>query len=438
MKNLQKELIEFLEKSPSMFHAIDSIRYILEQYGYRFYPEETSWDIQPGTKGYTIRNGSSLIAFHVPMDTVDVHFQISAAHSDSPTYKIKDVSELEGPYEYLRLDTEGYGGMIDMTWLDRPLTAAGRVMVDKGDAMESHLLYIDKDLLMIPSQAIHLNRDVNDGFKFNRQVDTIPLLSAGELKKGDFDKMVAETLGIEPKQIIGKDLYLVNRQKPVVLGWQKEFISAGRLDDLQCVFGTLMGFVQCEAPSSINIYSVFDNEEVGSGTRQGALSTFLRDTLHRISNGLNKSEEDFYAMLAGSFMVSADNAHAVHPNHPEKSDPVNCVFMNKGIVIKENGNQKYATDALSRAVFKKVCKKAEVPVQSYANRSDIPGGSTLGNLSDTQVSIPTVDIGLAQLAMHSSYETAGYKDIEYLAKAMQYFFKLNIIIHGSDQIRIND
>lgn len=434
MKNLQKEFIKFLEHSPSMFHAIDSIRYILEENGFQYYPEYTSRNIKPGAKGYTIRNGSSLIAFQVPVNTEDVHFQISAAHSDSPTYKIKDVSELEGPYEYLRLDTEGYGGMIDMTWLDRPLTVAGRVIVDKGNEMESYLLYIDKDLLIIPNLAIHMNHGVNDGYKFNRQVDMIPLLSAGELKKGDFDKIIAETLHIEPEQIIGKDLYLANRQKPVVTGWKEEFISAGRLDDLQCAFGTLMGFVQSEVSSSINIYSVFDNEEVGSGTRQGALSTFLRDTLQRIANGLDKSDEDFRVMMAGSFMVSADNAHAVHPNHPEKTDPVNCVFMNKGIVIKENGNQKYATDALSRAVFKKICEKAEVPVQSYANRSDMAGGSTLGNLSDTKVSIPTVDIGLAQLAMHSSYETAGFKDIEYLVKAMRCFFTSSIHIQGSEKI----
>ena len=435
MKNIQDGLLNFLENSPSMFHVIDSIRKILEKEGYQYYPEYELWNIKPGIKGFTIRNGSSIMAFQIPQDIENTHFQISAAHSDSPSYKLKDISVLEGPKDYLRINTEGYGGMIDSTWLDRPLTIAGRVMVDKGNKLESHLLYIDKDILMIPSLAIHMNRTVNDGYKFNRQVDLIPLFSAGELKADDFNKMIAGYIGVEADQIVGKDLYLVNRQKPAVVGWKDEFICSGHLDDLQCVYGNLIGFIESN-PSCITVCSVFDNEEVGSGTKQGALSTFLYDTLRRITNGLQKSEEEFYTMLAGSFMVSADNAHALHPNHPEKTDAENYVLMNKGIVIKENGNQKYATDAFSRAIFKKICEMADVPVQSFANRSDMAGGSTLGNLSNTKVSIPTVDIGLAQLAMHSSYEMAGYKDIEYLAKAMSKFYSSNIHIYGSDRIVI--
>ena len=321
-----------------------------------------------------------------------------ASHSDSPTYKIKNVPELNGPGEYLRLDVEAYGGMIDNTWFDRPLTVAGRVLVKDGQGVSARLLYIDKDLLIIPNVAIHFNREVNDGYKYNRQVDLCPLFSAGELKKGAFDAMIAKELGVAAEDILGKDLFLVNRQPGTIWGYADEFVSSPKLDDLQCAYVSMKAFLEAKNERDVSVYCCFDNEEVGSNTKQGAMSTFLQDVLHRINGALGKTPEDYYQAVAGSFLVSCDNAHAVHPNHGEKTDAVNCSWMNKGIVIKESANQKYTTDAFSRAVFTNICNEAGVPVQAFANRSDSAGGSTLGNLSNTQVSVHAVDIGLPQLA----------------------------------------
>lgn len=433
---ISKELFEFIQNSPSMFHAIHTMRSYLDDAGFTYLPEGKPWNMAPGKNYYTIRNHSSIIAFKLGNLLDDYHFQMTAAHSDSPTYKVKSVAELEGPKEYLRLDVEAYGGMIDSTWFDRPLTVAGRVLVQDGNKIESRLLYIDKDILIIPNLAIHMNRSVNDGYKYNRQVDLCPLFSTGELKKGDFDKMIAEYLGVDASQILGKDLFLVNRQQPVIWGYKDEFISCPKLDDLQCAFVSLKAFLDTENCHGVNVWSVFDNEEVGSNTKQGAMSTFLYDTLTRINCGLGKSQEDYFQAIAKSFMVSCDNAHALHPNHAEKSDVVNYCMMNKGIVIKESANQKYTTDAFSRALFTAVCNGVNVPVQTFANRSDVQGGSTLGNLSNTQVSVHAVDIGLPQLAMHSSYETAGILDTGYAIEGLKAFFSANIEIDEAKEVVI--
>ncbi len=288
--------------------------------------------------------------------------------------------------------------------------------------------------MIIPNVAIHFNRQVNDGYKFNRQVDLCPLYSNGAMKSGSFDEMVAEVLGVKKEAIAGKDLFLVTRQKGSIWGWKDEFVSSPRLDDLECAFVTLKGFLDAKDAGHINVYCCFDNEEVGSNTKQGAMSTFLKDTLTRINGALGKSEDEYHQAIAGSFLVSADNAHAVHPNHPEKTDDVNCAYMNKGPVIKESANQKYTTDAFSRAVFTKIAKMADAPVQNFANRSDVVGGSTLGNLSNTQVSVHAVDIGLPQLAMHSSYETAGSFDGLYTWQIMKKYFETEILIEGADKV----
>ncbi len=432
---ISKELLDFIQSSPSMFHSIRTIRNYLEEAGFIYVPEGKAWNLEKGKAYYTLRNHSSVIAFKVGNKLDDYHFQIAASHSDSPTYKVKTVPELEGPGEYLKLDVEGYGGMIDNTWFDRPLSIAGRVLVETADGIESRLLYIDKDILLIPNVAIHFNRQVNDGYKYNRQIDLCPLFSTGALKKGAFDQMIADELGVKVSEVIGKDLFLVNRQKPVIWGWKDEFISSGKLDDLQCAFSSLKGFLEGNNPHAVNVYCCFDNEEVGSNTKQGAMSTFLKDTLKRINGALKKSDDEYYQAVSKSFLVSCDNAHAVHPNHPEKTDAVNCSYMNKGIVIKEAANQKYTTDAFSRSVFKKICKMADVPVQPFANRSDSVGGSTLGNLSNTQVSVHALDIGLAQLAMHSCYETAGVDDTAYAICALRQFFDTNIEIDEAQKVR---
>ena len=419
-----KDLMNFLDSSVTMFHAINECEKVLKDSGYIYLPENEKWNIRAG-KYYTKRNSSSLIAFDIANG--DYHFQISAAHSDSPTFKLKDRPIIESN-GYLKLNVEAYGGMIDATWLDKPLTLAGRVMVDTGCGIETRLLYIDKDLLIIPNVPIHFNREINKGFAFNNQVDMLPVFSAGNLSEADFDKMLAKELGVKPEAILAKDLYLVNRQKATVIGYDNELISSGRLDDLECVYTSLLGFIEANNNDHINVFAVFDNEEVGSVTKQGAMSTFLVSTLNRINKALGKSDEDYYRAIAKSMLISCDNAHAIHPNHPELFDVKNRPVLNKGIAIKESANQKYTTDAFSRAVLKKILDKNNIPYQTFANRSDIIGGSTLGNLSNTAVSMNAVDIGLPQLAMHSAYETAGAKDVEYAIEALRAFFETNIDI----------
>ena len=419
-----KDLMNFLDSSVTMFHAINECEKVLQNCGYIYLPENEKWNIRAG-KYYTKRNSSSLIAFDIANG--DYHFQISAAHSDSPTFKLKDRPIIESN-GYLKLNVEAYGGMIDATWLDKPLTLAGRVMVDTGCGIETRLLYIDKDLLIIPNVPIHFNREINKGFAFNNQVDMLPVFSTGNLSEADFDKMLAKELGVKPEAILAKDLYLVNRQKATVIGYDNELISSGRLDDLECVYTSLLGFIEANNNNHINVFAVFDNEEVGSVTKQGAMSTFLVSTLNRINKALGKSDEDYYRAIAKSMLISCDNAHAIHPNHPELFDVKNRPVLNKGIAIKESANQKYTTDAFSRAVLKKILDKNNIPYQTFANRSDIMGGSTLGNLSNTAVSMNAVDIGLPQLAMHSAYETAGAKDVEYAIEALRAFFETNIDI----------
>ena len=419
-----KDLMNFLDSSVTMFHAINECEKVLKDSGYIYLPENEKWNIRAG-KYYTKRNSSSLIAFDIADG--DYHFQISAAHSDSPTFKLKDRPIIESN-GYLKLNVEAYGGMIDATWLDKPLTLAGRVMVDTGCGIETRLVYIDKDLLIIPNVPIHFNREINKGFAFNNQVDMLPVFSAGNLSEADFDKMLAKELGVKPESILAKDLYLVNRQKATVIGYDNELISSGRLDDLECVYTSLIGFIEAMNNDHINVFAVFDNEEVGSVTKQGAMSTFLVSTLNRINKALGKSDEDYYRAIAKSMLISCDNAHAIHPNHPELFDVKNRPVLNKGIAIKESANQKYTTDAFSRAVLKKILDKNNIPYQTFANRSDIIGGSTLGNLSNTAVSMNAVDIGLPQLAMHSAYETAGAKDVEYAIEALRAFFETNIDI----------
>lgn len=433
-KEVSKELLKFIQNSPSMFHSIQTIRTYLDEAGFTYVPEETSWNLEKGKNYYTIRNHSSIIAFKIGKELDNYHFQMCASHSDSPTFKIKSVPELKGQGEYLKLDVEAYGGMIDATWFDRPLTVAGRVLVRNGNTIENKLIYIDKDLLLIPNVAIHFNRDVNKGVALNRQIDLCPLFSCGKAKEGDFRKMIAQEAGVSEEDLLGTDLFLVNRQRPCIWGYQEEFISSPKLDDLQCAFATLKAFLASNNAHDVSVYSCFDNEEVGSNTKQGAMSTFLKDTLKRINANLHMNEEDYYKAVAKSFLVSADNAHAVHPNHPEKTDAVNCAYMNKGLVIKESANQKYTTDAFSRSVLMQICHMAGTPFQTFANRSDVLGGSTLGNLSNTQVSVHAVDIGLPQLSMHSTYETAGVEDTATTIAALTKYYSTNIDITNFDRV----
>ena len=446
-----KELAQFLEQSPTCFHAVQNITDILLKENFSRLYENRRWQIKRGGRYLVTRNDSSVIAFIIPENGIK-DMCIMASHSDSPSFKIKEKPELETDGHYIRLNVERYGGMLCAPWLDRPLSVAGRVIVKDGHGgYTSRLVNVDRDLVLIPNLAIHMNREANDGYKYNAQKDMLPLY--GTLTaKGTFMKTIADAAGIKELDILGHDLFLYNRQKASVWGTSNEFISCGRLDDLQCAFASLKGFLAAadtagiaesisdasddanggslsasDSPhtsgSHMPVLCVLDNEEVGSGTKQGAASTFLYDTLTRIHDSLGYDREDYLVHLADSFMISADNAHAVHPNHTDKADPSNRPYLNGGIVLKFNANQKYCTDAVSAAMFRDLCDRANVPVQTFTNRSDMAGGSTLGNISNTQVALNTVDIGLPQLAMHSPYETAGVADTEYLIKAAELFFQ---------------
>lgn len=429
-----ERLIAFIEKSPTSFHAVDTVRRELDEAGFMQLQECDMWKLVSGGRYYVTRNRSSIIAFTLPRGRVGA-FQLIASHSDSPAFKIKENAELCVRDRYVQLDTERYGGMIMSTWLDRPLSVAGRVVVRTDTGVRTVLVNLDRDSVMIPNVAIHMNRQVNDGYKYNPASDMFPLWGS-IAAKGAFMASIAESAGVDEKDILGTDLYLYNRMPGTIWGDGDEFVSIGRLDDLECVFSSLEAFKNAGQGEHANVLCVFDNEETGSGTKQGADSTFLSDVLRRALTSLGQTEEEYLAALASSFMLSADNAHATHPNHPEYSDPLNQAFMNEGIVIKFNANQKYTTDGVSEAVFHRICDKAGVPVQHFANRSDMPGGSTLGNISNAHVSINTLDIGLAQLAMHSSYETAGVKDVEYMVRGMQAFYETEIRCLGDGEYEL--
>ncbi len=426
MKEYQKctkEMLEFIENSPSCFHVVENVKKLLEKQGFLALDEKEAWELVPGNGYFAVRNDSSVIAFRLPEGEVK-GFHITAAHSDSPTFKLKESPELAVEEHYVRLNTEKYGGMILSSWLDRALSVAGRVVVREKDKTVTKLVNVDKDLLVIPNLAIHMNREINKGMEYNPQTDMLPLYadcSEGR-KKNAFMKRIAKAAGVKQEDILGHDLFLYTREKGRILGENGEFVMSPRLDDLQCAYSAVRAFGESVPAQYINVCAVFDNEEVGSGTRQGADSTFLEDMLFRIGESLGWSRSEYLQMVAGSFLISADNAHAVHPNHPEKADPTNRPYLNGGVVIKYHGSQKYTTDAVSAAKLKSLCEQAKVPFQTFANRSDLVGGSTLGNISTAHVSVSSVDIGLPQLAMHSAVETAGVKDTYYAVEMLKVFF----------------
>ena len=422
MDKRTKALMAFLDASHSVYHAAAYLADTLERSGYTRLLEGDSWQLTPGGKYYLTRGGTAVLAFRVPQ-TTPVGFMMSASHSDRPTFKVKENGELVGAYT--RLATEKYGGMLMAPWLDRPLSVAGRVLVETESGVQSKLVDIDRDLLLIPNVAIHMNRKANDGYTWNPAVDTLPLLGS-KAAAGKLNKLLEKAAG---GKILGHDLYLYVRQKATVWGMDKEYISSAALDDLECAWCCTQGFLQSSESESIPMLCVFDSEEVGSSSVQGAASRLLEDTIRRICAALSLDES---RMLANSFMVSADNAHALHPNHPEYADSANAPVMGGGVVLKFNASQRYTTDGLSAAIFRKVCAKANVSVQTYCNRADIPGGSTLGNISLSHVSVPSADIGLAQLAMHSSYETAAVADAISLEEAMTAFYGHSLTVRGEE------
>lgn len=456
-EHFNRGLLKFIQDSPSMYHVIDNMKKRLEEAGFSQLRESDGWELAPGGAYYTTRNDSSLIAFRLPT-ACDMNagrpfkgYHIVAAHSDSPTFKIKTQPETVAESSYVRLNVENYGGMILSSWLDRPLSVAGRVAVRRADGgVDMRLVNLDRDLLVIPNLAVHMNRDINKGYAYNPQTDMLPLMgllpqespeaegprdaeqetmsqlshgllpqespeftdsqdaeekSAQQSPQGMLLREVARELGISSEDILDGDLYLYVREKGRVLGCNGELLLSPKLDDLQCVYAGLEGFVSAMPGQYANVLAVFDNEEVGSGTRQGADSTFLEDVLLRVQDSLGYGPSVYRQLVADSFLISADNAHAVHPAHPEKADPTNRPVLGGGIVIKYHGGQKYTSDAMTAARMRLWCERAGVPCQTFANRSDMTGGSTLGNISTSHVSLASVDIGLPQLAMHSAVET---------------------------------
>lgn len=419
-----EELLAFIRKSPSTYHVVENIKNTLLGQGYEELKETQEWRLESAKGYFVVRNDSSVIAFRMP-SKAPKGFHIVASHSDSPTFKVKEKPEMAVEEKYIKLNTEKYGGMILSTWLDRPLSVAGRVVVkDEDGKPQVKLVNIDKDLLVIPNVAIHMNRDMNKGVEYNPQVDMLPLMALGtkEARNNLLYKEVAAVVGCAPEDILSHDLFLYVREEGRTIGADKEFLLSPKLDDLQCVFTSLQAFVQKKPKKYVNVLAVFDNEEVGSATAQGADSTFLQDVLVRIGEALQMNHGEYCRLVADSFLISADNAHAVHPNHTEKADPTNRPFIGGGIVIKYHGSQRYTTDAVSAARMKLLCEAAQVHFQTYTNRSDVVGGSTLGNISTSHVSLSSVDVGLPQLAMHSAVETAGCKDTEDAVKVFGVFY----------------
>ena len=418
------DLLRFLNASPSCYHAAANIASALEKAGFTRLWESRPWDVAPG-EGYSVLRGdASLIAFRVPRDIVS-GFRIAAAHSDSPTFKIRESGEVPSAGNCLRLSVEPYGGMIQRSWMDRPLSVAGRVMVRAEGRIVSRLVDVDQDLLVMPSVAIHMDREVNKGTALKANVDLLPLFAEGR-EPGEFRRLIARTAGVAEGDLLATDLYLYPRALAVLTGLNREFLAGPRLDDLLCAFGCLQGFLAAEESGSLPVLAVFHNEEVGSGTRQGADSTFLTDVLERFCDRLGYLGESCRIAAAESFLVSADNAHAVHPAHPEYADGQEAPVLNGGIVVKYSAAQRYTTDALSDALFREICGDARVPVQRYSNRADLPGGATLGNISAAHLSVHSIDIGLPQLAMHAAYEVAGARDYQYLVRAMTAYYSRRI------------
>ena len=416
-----EKCLAFIDRSVSCYHVVENVKERLEERGFLPLEEKEEWKVEAGKSYYVTRGGASLIAFRVPEKEIR-GFHIAASHSDSPSFKLKTNPEMMAQEQYLRLNTEAYGGMIYSTWFDRCLSVAGRLVCDGENGLKSVNVNIDEDFMVIPSLAIHMNREANKGMELNPQTDLLPLMGSGKAR-GSLLKKLAGQAGVKEEDILGNDLFLYVRDKGRLAGPEKELLIAPRLDDLACVYASMEAILDAVPEDYCTMCVIFNHEEVGSHTSQGAASTFLKDTMIRIGENLGKEGSGFLRLLADSFMVSADNAHALHPNHPEKADPENRPVLNGGIVIKHHGGQKYTTDAYSEAVIKALCRKAGVPYQDYHNRSDIPGGSTLGNISAGQVSIPAVDVGLAQLAMHSAVETAGSRDVEYLVRVLKKFYE---------------
>lgn len=417
-KKITNELIDFINNSPTSYQVVLNTKQMLKKAGFQELHEQQKFVLEKG-KGYFVeRNGSALIAFKLP-ETDYNGYSIISSHSDSPSFKLKVNPDMHSN-GYTVLNVESYGGMIVSPWFDRPLSIAGRVSVDTKDGIEERSLVFDRDFVSIVNVAIHLNRDINKGVEHKIQKEMLPLFSMNKDVK--FEELIAKKLEVKTEQILDWDLYLYNRMEGSIWGANDEFFSVPRMDDQQCAYSSIKALINSELNSKVNLIAILDNEEVGSMSRQGALSDFLANTIKRIDFCTGKDFEEQKICQSNSFMLSADNGHAVHPNYASLSDPVNKPVLNGGVLIKHAGNQKYTSDSYSSARLKKIFREEGIKYQEFVNNSNIPGGSTLGNLSNSHYSIPSVDIGIAQLAMHSPYETGGVSDTLWLIKGMKAFF----------------
>ena len=414
--NILSTLSNFILASPSSYHAVAALGRRLDAAGFTRLRENERWALTAG-RGYYVTRNAAIISFRLPEREVK-SLHIIASHCDSPTFKLKPDPALWSDGA-LRLNVEGYGGMIRRSWFDRPLSVAGRVLIEDGGVLRERLVYVDRDLLLIPSLAIHLSRDAAPSDKLSVQGELLPLLG---LREDGFTRVLSEATGAAKEQIMGADLFLTCREKPTIWGADNEFFSAPRLDDLACVHASFVGFLAAAPTEHVAVHAVFDNEEVGSRSQQGAESDFLAATMRRVCRALGADDEGYAAILADSFLVSADNAHALHPSYAGKHDPINRPRLNGGVVLKHQAGQRYITDAVGEAVFKTICRRRNIPVQDFANHSDVLGGSTLGCISVTQLSVRGVDVGLPQLAMHSAYETMGAHDAAALADFAEAFY----------------
>lgn len=425
---LTEELMNFIDNSPSVFHVIENLEDILNKNNFNKLNKNQIWNLKENGKYYITNNDSSILAFQVGKNLEENFFRIIGSHSDSPTFRIKPNPVMDIKNHFIKLNTEVYGGPILSTWFDRPLSIAGRVIVKTDDDFnpKSLNINIDKNLLIIPNMAIHMNREINKGYEYNPQKDTLPLIG---LVNEKFEKdnyllnIITKNLGINLEDILDFDLFLYDREKGSFVGEDNEFFSVGKIDNLGMAYTSIKALINSDSTDFTKVVYIPDNEEIGSSTKQGAGSPFLRDILERIVYNLGGNFEDFSVSLANSFMISSDQAHSLHPNYMEANDITNFPVINKGPAIKVSANMSYTSDAVSSAIYKNICNKADIPCQYFVNRSDKRGGSTIGPITTANLDINSVDIGNPILSMHSIKELGGVSDNIYLYKSFLQLFK---------------
>lgn len=430
MKKFAENMLDFIYESPTQFNAVEVSAEMLEKNGFEKLNPKENWKLEVGKKYYTTKNSSALVAFKVNSDEVEKEgFRIIGSHTDSPGFRIKPNAEMESCGAYLKLNTEGYGGMILSTWLDRPLAMAGRVFLRGENPFKpvEKIVNINKPVCIIPNLAIHMNRSINDGYKYNKQTDMLPLVGLinEQLEKDNYMvKLLASELDVEVEEIIDFDIFLYEYEKGCFTGANEEFISTGRLDNLSMYYSSVEALLDSDSKSGISIAVGFDNEEVGSSTKQGADSNMLLNILERICISLGKDRQQFFEAIENSFIISSDLAHAVHPNVNGMADPTNRPVMGKGPVIKVHAGQAYTSDGYSISVYKEICRECGVEYQEFVNKSDQRGGSTIGPISSTHIDIPSVDIGAPILSMHSIRELGCSEDFYNTYKTFVKFYEI--------------